>query len=528
MMTSASIEPEVKPTNPDSQHFRQHMGKVTRHSAVFFLGTIFNALAAYGFKIYLAHTLGARLLGIYALGMTIVSITSIFNTLGISQSSVRFVSSYTATKRFDLLRGFLARGITLLLVCNGMLAIAMLFIGPWIAVRFYHTPELARYIGWFTCIMVMGVFTNFFSHILGGYKDVARRTVINYFIGVPATILLTVLLVSAGLGLKGYIAAQALSACLILIILASLVWRLTPKPARSFSGPLAPVDKETVSAATTTLGLALLGFAMNQTEIVALGRYRDPHALGVYALAAAIVAFVCIVLNSVNQIFGPTIADLYAREQYGLLSRMYHTLTKWIFGLTLPLAGVIMIFSHPIMRIFGHDFEPGWIILVIGTIGQLGNAAVGSSGSMLFMTGRYRQLIWIQSGVALIIVILNVLLVPRWGIVGAVVASAIANVAVNVCYLIGVKRTLGLFPYDTSYFRLLLPGAGMVLVLFVVREVAGPVLPAWVTLGAAFALAYLVFLGIVAAFGLNADDKLIAQMIRARVQGMIFRAEVNP
>src|SRR5437762_5317497 len=102
MMTSASIAPEVKPTNPDSHHFRQHMGRVTGHSAVFFLGTIFNAAAAYGFKIYLARTLGARLLGIYALGMTIVSITGIFNTLGISQASVRFVSSYTATQRFDL------------------------------------------------------------------------------------------------------------------------------------------------------------------------------------------------------------------------------------------------------------------------------------------------------------------------------------------------------------------------------------------------------------------------------------------
>ena len=528
MMTSASIAPEVKPTNPNSHHFRQHMGRVTGHSAVFFLGTIFNEVAAYGFKIYLARTLGARLLGIYALGMTIVGIASIFNTLGISPASVRFVSSYTATQRFDLLRAFLARGISLLLACNGMLAIAMLLGGPWIAVHFYHTPELAGYMGWFAWIMIMGVFTAFFSHILGGYKDVARRTVINYFIGTPTNIVLTVLFVSAGLGLKGYIAAQALTGCLVMILLGSLVWRLTPKPARSFSGPLAPVDKETVSVATTTLGLALLGFAMSQTETVALGRYRDPHVLGVYALAAAIVAFVCIVLNSVNQIFGPTIADLYAREQYDLLSRMYHTLTKWIFGLTLPLAAAIMIFSVPIMRIFGHDFEPGWIILVIGTIGQLGNAGVGSSGSMLYMTGRHRQLIWIQSGVALISVILNVLLVPRWGIVGAALAFAIANMTVNICYLIGVKRTLGLFPYDVSYFRLLLPSVGMVLGLFAVREVAGDVWPAWLTLGTAFALAYLVFLGIVAVCGLNADDKLIVHMIRARIQGMIFRTEVNP
>jgi len=373
----------------------------------------------------------------------------------------------------------------------------------------------------------MGVFTTFFGHVLGGYKHVARRTVINNFIGTSTTILLTVLLVSAGLGLKGYLAAQALTACLLLLLLGALAWRFTPKPARSFSGPLAPVDKEAVSVATTTLGLALLGFVMTQTENVALGRFRDPHALGVYVLSSAIVAFVCIVLSSVNQIFGPTIADLYAREQHDLLSRMYHTLTKWILGLTLPLAAVIMIFALPIMRIFGHDFEQGWIVLVIGTVGQLVNAGVGSSGTVLYMTGRHRYLIWIQAGISLMIVILNVLLVPSWGIIGAACTAAIANVTVNICYLITVRRVLGLFPYDTSYFRLLLPGAGMLFVLFVLRETISVIWPAWATLGVSLLLGYMIFLGLVLVFGLNADDKLVAQMIWARIQSVIFKTEVS-
>ena len=38
-------------------------------------------------------------------------------------------------------------------------------------------------------------------------------------------------------------------------------------------------------------------------------------------------------------------------------------------------------------------------------------------------------------------------------------------------------------------------------------------------LGNGIRLAYLVFLGIVAAFGLNADDKLIAQMISCTYPG---------
>ncbi len=527
MTTSPNIVQEVQEAASDSLHFRFYMGRVTTHSAVFFFGTIFNALAAYGFKVYLARALGASLYGVYILGMTIVSFACIFNTLGISQTAVRFVSSYSATRRFDLLRSFLGRGILLLLACNGVLAIAMLLAGPWIAQRFYHTPELAAYMGLFTVVMVLGVFTNFFSHVLGGYKDVARRTVINYFIGTPLTIFITVTLVASGMALKGYIAAQALSAFLVLLLLVALVWRLTPKQARSFSGPLAPMDKEVVSVSATTLGMALLGFVIVHTDTVALGRYRNVRELGVYALASGVVTFVCIILSSVNQIFGPIIADLYSRAQYDLLSRMYQTLTKWILGLTLPLAAGIMVFARPIMGIFGHDFEAGWIVLVIGTIGQLVNSAVGSSGTMLYMTGHQRYLIRIQAAMALMIIVLNILLVPRWGIVGAISVAALANVAANLGYLLVVRRTLHLVPYNSSYFRLLLPGVAMLLTLFVVRETVSSVWPAWLTAGAALLLAYLVFCGIVLAFGLDSDDRLIAQAIWGRVHGVISKTEEN-
>ena len=89
---------------------------------------------------------------------------------------------------------------------------------------------------------------------------------------------------------------------------------------------------------------------------------------------------------------------------------------------------------------------------------------------MLYMTGRHRYLICIQSGIALMIVTSQSIVGSKVGNCWSAFASAVANVGVNICYLITVKRTLGLFPYDLSYFRLLLPSAGMVFVLFVVEQ----------------------------------------------------------
>ena len=527
MMSSATIVQEVKQAKEDSQYFRQYMGSVSSHSAVFFLGMIFNALAAYGFKVYLARQLGARLLGIYALGMTIVGVASIFNTLGISQAAVRFVSSYTATQRFDLLRGLLGRSIFLLFVCNGVLVVTMLIAGPWIAVHYYHAPELSNYIRLFALIMVLGVFTTFFAHVLAGYKDVARRTVINSFIGTPVNIVITVGLVAMGMALKGYLLAQIASACIVLILLVGLAWHMTPKAVRSLSGPLPRLDKEMVSVSATTLGMAVLGFITGHADTVVLGRYRSLSELGVYALASAVVAFVCIILTSVNQIFGPIIADLYSRQQLDLLSRMYQTLTKWILGLTLPLAAVIMVFARPIMNVFGKDFEMGWIVLVIGTLGQLVNAGVGSSGTMLYMTGGHRYLIRIQAVMACLMVVLNLSLVPKWGIVGAISTAALANILANFCYVWAVRHTLRLFPYNSSYYRLLLPCAAMLVSLFAVRHWCDSAWPAWLIVGTALSVGYMVFGSVVALSSLSADDRLFARAVFARAQSMVGKTEVN-
>ena len=112
-------------------------------------------------------------------------------------------------------------------------------------------------------------------------------------------------------------------------------------------------------------------------------------------------------------------------------------------------------FAHPLMRMFGNDFAKGWPVLVIGTIGQLANAGTGSVGYLLFMSGNQNRLVKIQSTMTAVSVLLNVLLIPRWGIVGAVVAAATTNTGTNAWNLLQVRSSLGLSPYNRSYLSLL-------------------------------------------------------------------------
>jgi len=192
-----------EPAEKVQASFKSEMGRISRQSGIAFAGTIFTAVVGYAVKIYLARFLGADALGLYALGITIISFMGMVNTLGITQSALRFVPEYSASKKISDLRALLWNGSWILFATNLIFAGVLLKVGPWIAIRFYHAPQLVRYLPFFAVIMLMSALNLFCGNVLTGYREAGRRTIISKFISSPATIAATVLLVTLGYGLKG-------------------------------------------------------------------------------------------------------------------------------------------------------------------------------------------------------------------------------------------------------------------------------------------------------------------------------------
>ena len=118
-------------------------------------------------------------------------------------------------------------------------------------------------------------------------------------------------------------------------------------------------------------------------------------------------------------------------------------------------------------------------------------------------------------------VVLSAALVPLWGIVGAAVAAAITNVGVNGWNMLEVRKSLGLSAYNRSYAHLLLPAAAMLGVTLALKKVSTFFVHDWVAAGVAVFMAYAVFGAIILMFGLDADDRMIANAIWSRVRGAL-------
>lgn len=520
--TASALQPETAPELLRGE-FKRNMGQISRHSLTFFGGTVFTMGVGYLVKIYVARVLGAEMLGLYTLGMTLVSLTQLFGCLGLNGAAARYVAVYNATARYEDLRSFLTRSVAAVFFLNLGLSVGLLFCGGWVARSLYHAPGLGQFIPLFAVLTVLGAVNVYYCQVLAGFKDIAKRTFITNFVGTSLVSALTVALLARGTGMRGYLWAQVVNSVVVVALLFAVAWKLTPTAARFSWAPLSSFDPEIKAFAAASFGMSALDFLVSQADKVLLGLYLNPMLVGVYAVASTLLALLPLILQSVNQIFAPVIADLHARQGKDVLERLFQSLTKWVFGLTLPLAFVFIAFAPQLMRIFGPGFEKGWPVLVIGTVGQVVNCGVGSVGYLLLMSGNQKRLMRVQFVMVGVSLLMNISLIPVIGIVGAALASALVNVVGNVWNLTEVRKTLNIFPYNRGYLALALPAALSAASVVFLRFWSISMSRPWLGILAATVIAYFVFAGTALMVALDEDDRMIAisgwAQVRASLQG---------
>ena len=528
-MASLSNFPVEAVTTPETvarvvrDEFRRNMGQISRHSLVFFAGTIFTMGVGYVVKVYVARVLGAELLGEYALGMTLVSLTQLVGCLGLNGAAARYVAIYNGNGRYDDLRGFLTRSVGVVLSFNLVLSIGLLFRGQWLAQHLYHAPYLGHYISFFAVLTVLGALNVFYCQVLAGFKDIAKRTIITNFVGTTLVSALTVALLALGSGMQGYLWAQVINSIVVVAWLVAIAWKLTPKRARFSWAGLPPLEPDVKGFAAASMGMGALDFLVSQADKVLLGLYLNPALVGIYVVASALSALIPLILQSVNQIFAPVIADLHSRKRSDVLQKLFQSLTKWVLGFTLPLGFVVIVFAAPLMRIFGPAFEAGWPVLVIGAAGQLVNCGVGSVGFLLLMSGNQKRLMKVQFVMVGLSLLINITLIPVFGIIGAALAAVVVNVAGNLWNLAEVRKALAIFPYNRGYFALALPGLLSVAAVIALRIWVLPLTRPWLGILAALIVSYIVFAGFAVKFSLDDDDRMIAASAWAQLRANLLR-----
>ena len=120
---------------------------------------------------------------------------------------------------------------------------------------------------------------------------------------------------------------------------------------------------------------------------------------------------------------------------------------RLILFAAIPVAGVLILFGDTLaVLVFGEAFTASYGPMVILVVGELVGASFGSIGFLLYMSNKEQIALRVLAGCALVNVILNAIMIPLFGMLGAAIATAIGQgLRVILLYRI-VVTDLKLFP----------------------------------------------------------------------------------
>jgi len=392
-------------------------------------------------QVLLARWMGAFEYGIYAYVWVWVITLGIVAPMGFTTALLRFIPEYRSREKWRRLSGVLNASwrmvllfglacmsfgfIVLALTHNYIdsyyvlpLVIALLCV-PVIALADCQ-EGIARGFGWINLAYLP-------SYILRPLIIVAAVWLVFQFGGTPTGLIVTIAAFAAALSIVIW---QR-------VVLTLRIRRITPR-----SKPIYHTAYWTSVAAPLVLveGLYLM---LTNTDIFILGQYVEPDQVGVYFASTRIANLIVFIYFAVAALAVPKFAELHATGSRTDLQRFTHGIIQWIFWPSVAGALFLLAIGNFALELFGSGFSDGFPALCILMLGFLARASTGPIEYLLNMTGHEKITAIAYGSAALLNIILNLLLIPKFGIVGAASATAISMVVATLWLVIEVKRRLG-------------------------------------------------------------------------------------
>lgn len=201
-----------------------------------------------------------------------------------------------------------------------------------------------------------------------------------------------------------------------------------------------------LALAAPLLLVQILHVITNRADIIILGMFRPAADVGVFNVAARLAELLGMALIATNFVLAPRLARAWTREDHGAAQRLLTEATRGVALLSLLMAVGLGIAGPWILRLYGSEFVGAFIPLMILVGGRLVSAAFGSVGIVLVTVGREGALLAGVAAGAATNVLLNFLLIPSHGAIGAAVATSLGIVVWNSVMGVMVFRKARLVP----------------------------------------------------------------------------------
>jgi len=416
-------------------------GQFVRGTTVTFISGILSLLLGIGTSVILARVLGPEGRGIYALAILLPSLIVTFGNLGIGPATVYYVARGEFRRQ-----EILGNNVLLSVGIGGIGVLAGLIVVLFFREKVF--PGVAP--GYLLLALVLVPVEVFFSYVRYVLLGAQRIKEFNY-VQIAQSVLFLGFVALALLGLKAGVNGAILAGLFSWVIVDALVFRL----AKRVAGGIDFRPNSSYLKRATTYGVQvhlsnILTFLNYRVDMFLVNGFLGPAAVGLYAVGVELVERLWMISQAASTVLFPRVAAEKEEDRRKEFTPLVARTVLWTTALG---ALLLALFSRWIvLLLYSEAFLPavsalqalliGIVTLSAGRV--LGNDIAGRGYPIL---NTYRGVVTVATNVAL-----NLLWIPRYGIVGAAWAST-ASYTVSFlsalffyCRLSGNRWTKVIFP----------------------------------------------------------------------------------
>jgi O-antigen/teichoic acid export membrane protein len=418
--------------------------------AVNLVGGAAGSLLGLALAAVVGRSLGTDGAGTYFLVVAVFLIVSSITELGADTGLVRYIAALRATDRVREAPGLLRVALGPVLVA-GLVVVAA---SAGIAVAW---PELVDGLPlpFVVLAAALAATSSLVAVLLSatrGYGDVLAYPLLQN-IALPVLRLVGVAVaVVAGAGATGVLVAWMAPLPLVLVLAAAVVVRLVRRHGGRWRGTVEKTVERRALRREFWGFSAARGFAaaveilLEWADVLLVGALASPEAAGVYAVVTRCARASEVVHQAARVAIGPQLSAALARGDLHQAREVYGLVTAAMIWLAWPFFLLLALFGDTVLGLFGPGFGDGAVPLAVLSLAMALATAAGTVQTILLMGGRSSWQLADKTGALVLNVLLNLVLIPQWGITGAAVAWAATIIADTAVVVWQAQQLMGMRP----------------------------------------------------------------------------------
>ena len=410
-------------------------------------------ILGYLLTLLIANLFGAKGLGDYILAITVLRLFTLLAKIGLDTTSIRFLASYASKEKWTSILYFRKQSVIILSFTSVIVSILMYFLSIPISDLLNTKAEYIEINAFF--VLPMSFFM-FHYQSLRGLKRIAE---FSFFYRVSQSLfsIISIIILYQFVGNDPKVPIYAYLVGLIIVSILSffsLRYCLKNRSEGKESAEKEIMKYSTLLKISIPLMFAQsVQFIMAWTDKLMLGAMTNSEEVGIYHTAFKLSMFAAITLMSINSIASPKFAEMFAQNDMEGLKKVVHQSTKMIFWTSIPLVIIFFLFPGFFLGLFGEEFKVGATAFILLSCGRLVSSFSGSVGNILQMTGNQNIYALILLFGAILNIVLNLILIPKYGINGAAISSMSSLIVWNLSMVLVVKNKFGFYTFYIPFVK---------------------------------------------------------------------------